>query len=69
MQACREIARVLKPGGVALISDFRHTRQYAETFKALGLKTELRGHYWKDTFPHLKIVVARKLLAHENIYS
>ena len=69
VQACREIARVLKPGGVALISDFRHTRQYAETFKALGLKTELRCPYWKDTFPHLKIVVARKLLAHENIYS
>ena len=59
-EACREIARVLKPGGVALISDFRHTRQYADTFSALGLTAEILGPYWKDTFPKLTIVAVRK---------
>lgn len=37
--ACGEIARVLKPGGVALISDFMHTAEYAKTFREHGLKT------------------------------
>lgn len=60
-QACREIARVLKSGGTALISDFRHTEQYAEILNASGLKVELLGPYWKDTFPKLSIVVARKI--------
>jgi|HubBroStandDraft_1064217.scaffolds.fasta_scaffold00479_7 arsenite methyltransferase len=35
--ACREIARVLKPGGVALISDFMHTDEYAKAFRDEGL--------------------------------
>ncbi len=58
--ACREIARVLKPGGTALISDFRHTKQYAESFRALGLQVQYRGPYWKDTFPKLTVVEARR---------
>jgi arsenite methyltransferase len=37
--ACQEIARVLKPGGVALVSDFMHTSQYAAEFKKLGMDT------------------------------
>jgi ubiquinone/menaquinone biosynthesis C-methylase UbiE len=37
--ACHEIARVLKPGGVGLISDFRHTDEYANVFREHGLKT------------------------------
>jgi len=37
--ACHEIARVLKPGGVALISDFRHTDEYAKAFRDRGLET------------------------------
>jgi len=37
--ACREIARLLKPGGVALISDFAHTDEYAQAFQEQGLKT------------------------------
>ena len=36
--ACGEIARVLKPGGVALISGFRHTDEYAKTFRERGLE-------------------------------
>ncbi len=31
-QAIREIARVLKPGGVALIEDIRHHNEYVSTF-------------------------------------
>ncbi len=38
-KACSEIMRVLKPGGVALISDFTHTREYAEEFKKMGYET------------------------------
>ena len=59
-EACKEIARVLKKGGVALISDFRHTKDYAKEFEAQGLKTRLLGPYWKDTFPKLTVVEARK---------
>src|SRR3954469_22801498 len=36
-QACREIARVLKPGGLALISDFKKTADYAATLRQAGL--------------------------------
>jgi arsenite methyltransferase len=35
-QAIREIARVLKSGGRALIVDIRHHREYAATFRAHG---------------------------------
>jgi arsenite methyltransferase len=35
-KAITEIARVLKPGGQALIDDIRHLREYAETFALLG---------------------------------
>ena len=35
--ACREIARVLKPGGVAYIADYTATRSYAAAFAAEGL--------------------------------
>jgi len=38
-KACSEIVRVLKPGGTALISDFRHTKEYETEFKKLGLET------------------------------
>jgi len=38
-KACKEIVRVLKPGGTALISDFKNTKQYAAEFKKHGLTT------------------------------
>jgi arsenite methyltransferase len=36
--ACAEIARVLKSGGVAVISDFTHTDEYAKAFREQGLE-------------------------------
>jgi SAM-dependent methyltransferase len=59
-QACREIVRVLKPGGVAVISDFRHMREYATALAACGLTVELCPLDWTGTFPPLRILVARK---------
>ncbi len=59
-KACREIVRVLKPGGVALISDFRHTGAYANVFRGLGLTTEKLGPFWTSTFPPLTVVRAKK---------
>ena len=57
--ACREIVRLLKTGGAAIISDFRHTGQYAKVFQAAGLTVRRSYHPW-DTFPPLTIVEARK---------
>jgi arsenite methyltransferase len=55
-QACREIARVLRPGGTALISDFQKTADYAKTFSALGLETNRGAPRLLDTFPPLRVV-------------
>jgi len=58
-QACREIARVLKPGGTALISDFIKTGTYQKTFAASGLKVSRTGMNLLS-FPPLRIVKAQK---------
>jgi arsenite methyltransferase len=58
-QACREIARVLKPGGTALISDFINTGTYQKTFAACGLKVSRTGVNLL-TFPWLRVVRAEK---------
>ena len=59
LQACREIVRVLKPGGVAIISDFKHTGEYEQTMREAGLQVE-RKMPNLSTFPPLRIVLARK---------
>jgi SAM-dependent methyltransferase len=58
-RALQEIARVLRPGGVALISDYKLTGEYAAKLRELGLATERR---WGNlsAFPPLRIVIARK---------
>ena len=58
--AVQQIARVLKPGGVALISDYKRTREYATIFRECGLKVELRWGSWLTTFPPLRVVLATK---------
>lgn len=59
-QACSEIVRVLKPGGRAVISDFQHMRGYAREFRDAGLTVEMGPPGWLQTFPPLRILVARK---------
>jgi SAM-dependent methyltransferase len=58
-RALAEIARVLKPGGRAVISDFVLTARYAAFFRARGFSVT-RRLYALDTFPPLRIVVAEK---------
>lgn len=58
-QACREIARVLKPGGTALISDFILTGFYQKVFAEAGLKVSRTG-FNLLTFPWLRVVRAEK---------
>jgi ubiquinone/menaquinone biosynthesis C-methylase UbiE len=58
-QACREIARVLKPGGTALISDFIKTGFYQKVFIASGLKVT-RTSMNLLSFPPLRVVKAEK---------
>jgi hypothetical protein len=59
-QALEQIVRVLKPGGVAILSDYKLTGSYAEQLREAGLTV---GRRWGNplyTFPPLRIVVARK---------
>ena len=58
-QACREIARVLKPGGTALISDFINTGTYQKIFENCGLKVSRTGLN-PLTFPWLRVVRVEK---------
>jgi SAM-dependent methyltransferase len=59
-KACREIARVLKPGGIAVIADFIRTHQYQGEFEKAGLKIlPATGLSWK-TFPPMRVIKAAK---------
>lgn len=60
--ACKEIYRILKDNGVAIISDFRHTKEYADNFRNLGMIVEKFGPYYFSTFPSSTIVRAKKTL-------
>lgn len=58
--AVREIARVLKPGGQAILSDYKKTREYARGLRAEGLTVHRKFPNLLTTFPPLTIVVAQK---------
>ena len=59
-QAVQQIARVLKRGGVAILSDYKLTGEYAEQLRQAGFLVERRWGNPLYTFPPLRIVVARK---------
>lgn len=58
-RALVEIARVLAPGGRAVISDLAGTREQAAALRDSGLDVEEFGPFW-DTFPPQRVVVATK---------
>jgi arsenite methyltransferase len=60
MRAVAEIVRVLKPGGQALLSDYKNTRQYAAQLRKMGLTVDRKYGNLLATFPPLAVVVARK---------
>lgn len=59
-RACREIVRVLKPGGTAVISDFIHTAHYVKAFRSAGAETTRNGMDFLFTFPPLRIIEVQK---------
>ena len=59
-EACREIGRVLTPGGVALVSDFRQTGLYAEAFREADFTVQRSAPGLFETFPPVRMVTARK---------
>ena len=59
-QACKEIYRILKPGGEAIISDFKHTDEYKKLFESIGMAVQKKGTFFFDTFPPLSIIKAIK---------
>jgi SAM-dependent methyltransferase len=61
-KACREIVRVLKPGGVAAISDYKLMKEYAGELARAGLTVEMYPLDWTGTWPPLRILIARKPL-------
>jgi ubiquinone/menaquinone biosynthesis C-methylase UbiE len=58
--ALAQVVRVLKPGGVALISDYKRTGEYADFFRKAGLEVTKRRGSLLSTFPPLVTVIARK---------
>ena len=62
LRALHEIKRVLKPGGVALISDYKLTGEYAKELTACGLEVTKKRGGLLTTFPPLTLVIARKPL-------
>jgi len=58
--ACREMIRVLKPGGRALISDFKNTGDYAKAFRSQNTAVKVGALCLFDTFPPLRIVQVDK---------
>lgn len=59
-RAVQQIARVLRPDGVAILSDYKLTGEYAEQLRLAGLTVEKQWGNPLYTFPPLRIVIARK---------
>ena len=59
-KACKEIHRILKKGGVAIISDIVHHGEYKAAFLELGMTTEKVGTFWLNTYQPLTVIKAVK---------
>jgi len=59
-QACQEIVRVLKPGGIAIISDFRHVKEYKNNFDALDVDATYIPANYLASFPAVIMVIVQK---------
>jgi arsenite methyltransferase len=59
LRALEQIVRVLKPGGVAILSDYKLTGEYAAQLQKAGLTVERRWGNPLYTFPPLRIVIAK----------
>lgn len=59
-RAIAQIARVLRPGGVAILSDYKLTRECAQQLRELGLSVMKRRGSVITTFPPLTVIIARK---------
>jgi SAM-dependent methyltransferase len=59
-QACREMARVLKPGGTIVIGDYVPTRGYAEALHRAGLHVIASKRHFRVAWALMWIVTARK---------
>jgi arsenite methyltransferase len=61
-RAVQQIVRVLKPGGQAILSDYKLTGEYAQQLGEADLLVQRRWGNPLYTFPPLRIVIARKPL-------
>jgi arsenite methyltransferase len=59
-RALEQIIRVLEPGGLVLLSDYKLTGEYARQLRQAGLEVNRNWRNALATFPPLAIVVARK---------
>jgi arsenite methyltransferase len=59
-RAVGQITRVLKPGGQAILSDYKLTAEYAAQLQEEGLRVQRRWGNPLYTFPPLRIVIALK---------
>lgn len=59
-QAIVEIVRVLKPGGKAILQDFRSTDEYEQSLRECGMEGVYRSGLSFLIFPPVRIVVANK---------
>jgi len=61
-RALQQIARVLKPGGMAVLSDYKLIGEYAQQLRLAGLTVQHRWGQLLYTFPPLRIVAGHKPL-------
>jgi SAM-dependent methyltransferase len=59
-RALQQIVRVLKPGGVAILSDYKLVGDYARQLQRAGIAVEHRWSTLACGFPPLRILIGRR---------